>query len=163
MANRQRRLKSLDDNKKMITEETISKISEIARLHDEAFNHYQKYDGHAKSSDGAISLVISFGNVWERNADKQVEPKIGLEMYSYVVARDIPAYETYGSRTHWFDSVDQALEVVKEWHSIAMKFSMTDEEMQEMDKIAYDFIDKMAKSGKLKVIEVDNLESKDNI
>lgn len=145
----------------VISEENLVKIAEIAKLHDEAFNHYQKYDGHAKSSDGAISLVINFGNVWERNAS-QVEPKIGIELYSYVVARDTPSYDTYGNRTHWFDSIDEALSVMKEWHSIAMQFSMTDEEIAEMDKIAYDFVDKMAKAGKLKVVEVNKPDFKEN-
>lgn len=121
----------------MISQEDLDKIAEITRLHDEAFWHLHKYDGHAKSSDGAITIEIGFGNVWERQ-DSSVSPRVGVAIYSYVVASDTPSYPNFGSRNHYFESVDEALTVMKEWHAQAMSYQPTEEELKEADELASD-------------------------
>lgn len=121
----------------MISQEDLDKVAEIARLHDEAFWHLQQYDGHAKSSDGAISIEVEFGNVWERQ-DNPVKPHVAVAIYSYVVASDTPSYPNFGQRSHYFETVDQALEVMKEWHSKAMSYQPTEEDLKEIDELASD-------------------------
>lgn len=122
----------------MISQEDLDKIAEIARLHDEAFWHLHQYDGHAKSSDGSISLEIGFGNVWNRKdqQEKKLTPIVGVSIYSYVVASNTPSYQHLGGRHHYFETVDEALTVMKEWHEKALSYSPTEEELREMDNFA---------------------------
>lgn len=119
----------------MISDETLDKISEITRLHDEAFWHLHQFDGHAKSSDGSVQIHIEFGNVWERQ-DGPVQPRVSVAMYSYVVASDTPLYPSFGERNHYFETVDQALQVMKEWHKEAMAYQPTPEDLAEADEFA---------------------------
>ena len=121
----------------MISQEDLDKIAEIARLHDEAFWHLHQFDGHAKSSDGAISIEIGFGNVWERR-NSPVAPSIGVAVYSYVVASDTPSYPNFGQRNHYFETVDEALAVMKEWHGEAMAYNPSKEELDELEEFASD-------------------------
>ena len=119
----------------MISSEDLEKVKKITRLHDEAFWHLQQFDGHAKSSDGAVSIEVEFGNVWERQ-DGPVEPHVAVAIYSYVVASDTPSYPNFGQRSHYFETVDQALEVVTEWHAKAMSYNPSEEELKEIDELA---------------------------
>ncbi len=119
----------------MISDETLDKISEITRLHDEAFWHLHQFDGHAKSSDGSVQIHIEFGNVWERQ-DGPVQPRVSVAMYSYVVASDTPLYPSFGERNHYFETVDQALQVMIEWHKEAMAYQPTPEDLAEADEFA---------------------------
>jgi hypothetical protein len=121
----------------MISQEDLDKVAEIARLHDEAFWHLHQFDGHAKSSDGSISIEVEFGNVWERK-DSSVSPRIGLAIYSYVVASDTPSYPNFGQRNHYFETIDEALLVMKEWHQEAMSYNPSEEELNEVDEFASD-------------------------
>lgn len=121
----------------MISSEDLEKVKKITRLHDEAFWHLQQFDGHAKSSDGAVSIEVEFGNVWERQ-DGPVEPHVAVAIYSYVVASDTPSYPNFGQRSHYFETVDQALEVVTEWHAKAMSYNPSEEELKEIDELASD-------------------------
>jgi hypothetical protein len=125
----------------MISKEDLDKIAEIARLHDEAFWHLHQYDGHAKISDGNIKIEIGFGNVWDRNdqKEKSLTPIVGVTIYSYVVATNTPSYQHLGGRHHYFETVNEALQVVKEWHQKAMSYQPTAEELKELD----DFADEM--------------------
>ncbi len=84
------------------------KLIKIRKLLKEAYDHYFKYsDGHCKSSEGHIS--IDFGDYW---SDKNCELKItGVSIYSYVLGP---------SRSHYFDSLDEALDTVVQWHSDEM-------------------------------------------
>jgi hypothetical protein len=124
----------------MITEQDLANIKEITRLHDEAFWHLHQYDGHAKSSDGAISIEIGFGNVWERN-ESPVTPRVGVAIYSYVVASDTPSYPNFGQRNHYFETVEEALQVMKEWHAEAMSYQPTAEDLEEADAFAAEMWD----------------------
>jgi len=82
----------------------LAKLEEIHRLLDEAYRYYFEHgDGHCKSSEGHVS--VEFGNYWERQ-DKGLHVT-GVSVYSYVLGPN---------RTHDFDSLDQALEVVRSWH-----------------------------------------------
>ena len=49
--------------------ETADKLREIARLHDEAFDHAMQYDGHHKSSEGAIT--VHFTNRFDEGRDQE--------------------------------------------------------------------------------------------
>jgi hypothetical protein len=138
---------------KMITSEMLDKIDEIARLHDEAFWHLHQYDGHAKSSDGSISIEIGFGTVWTRKEQEKTQPSIGVAIYSYVVASDTPSYPSFGQRNHWFETVDEALTVMKEWHAKAMEYNPSPEELAEIDLFAAELWDSI--KDRVTVIEVD--------
>jgi hypothetical protein len=86
----------------------FQKLLEIRKLLKEAYDHYfHNSDGHCKSQEGHISL--EFGNYWE---DKKCEMKVtSISIYSYVFGH---------IRTHCYYSIDEALEVVKEWHKNEM-------------------------------------------
>lgn len=135
----------------MIDQATLDKIAEIARLHDEAFEHYQKYDSHAKSSDGAISIEIGFGTVWDRRREK-IQPSLGVSIYSYVVAAATPSYPNFGQRSHYFETVDEALTVMQEWHAKAMTYQPTEEELAEIDAFAAEMWDVI--KDKVEVVEI---------
>lgn len=119
----------------MITEQDLANVKEIARLHDEAFWWLHQFDGHAKSSDGSIQIDIEFGNVWERQ-EGPIQPRVGVAIYSYVVASSTPLYPNFGERNHYFESTDQALNVMREWHRVAMSYQPTEEELVEADEFA---------------------------
>jgi hypothetical protein len=125
----------------MITQEMLNKVAEITRLHDEAFWHLHQFDGHAKSSDGNISIEIGFGNVWNRKEEEKSSPSIGVSIYSYVVASETPSYPNFGQRSHWFETVDEALKVMREWHEKAMAYNPTEEELAEIDAFAMELWD----------------------
>jgi hypothetical protein len=128
----------------LIKESDLKKISEITRLHDEAFWHLHQFDGHAKSSDGHLELRFNFGTVWDRE-NGATSPRIEVDLYSYVVA-------TEGDRRHEFTSLDEALAIVKNWHKKALEYNPTAEEIAEMDKFAADMWN--AIKDKVTVIEV---------
>ena len=136
----------------MVTQEMLDKIAEITRLHDEAFWHLHQFDGHAKSSDGAINIEIGFGTVWNRKEKKQVTPSIGVAIYSYVVASSTPSYPNFGQRNHWFETVDEALKVMQEWHAKAMAYRPTEEELAEIDAFAAEMWDVI--KDKVEVVEI---------
>jgi hypothetical protein len=89
----------------------FNKLKKIRQLLKEAYDHYFKYsDGHCKRSEGHIS--IDFGDYW---SDKNCELKItGVSIYSYVLGP---------SRSHYFDSLDEALDTVIQWHEEEMKMT----------------------------------------
>ncbi len=124
----------------MISKEILDKIAEITRLHDEAFWHLHQFDGHAKSSDGSVQLHIEFGNVWERQ-EGPVDPRVSVAIYSYVVASNTPSYPNFGERNHYFETVDEALQVMTEWHRKAMKYNPSEDELREMDNFAAEMWD----------------------
>ena len=135
----------------MISQEMLDKVAEIARLHDEAFWHLHQFDGHAKSGDGAINIEIGFGTVWSRD-DKKTQPSIGVSIYSYVVASDTPSYPNFGQRNHWFETVDEALQVMTEWHAKAIAYNPSPEDLAEIDAFAAEMWD--AIKDKVEVIEI---------
>jgi succinate dehydrogenase/fumarate reductase flavoprotein subunit len=57
-------------------------------------------------------------------------------MYSYVVASDTPLYPSFGERNHYFETVNQALQVMIEWHKEAMAYQPTPEDLAEADEFA---------------------------
>jgi len=87
------------------------KLVELMCLHDEALEHLLKFDGHCKSSEGSVS--VHYTNSWDRRAGEWCLKVKGVEVYAYVVGP---------SRTHWFDSVDEALKEVRKWHAEAMAY-----------------------------------------
>jgi hypothetical protein len=134
----------------MLDEVFLNKIAEITRLHDEAFEHYQKFDQHAKISDGSVTVELHFGNVYERREAKgPIKPRISLGLYSYVVA--IPREEDYSAPSYYFDDADEALEAMAIWHARAMDFNPTAEEQAELDQFASELIENLLRSGKLKI------------
>ena len=91
-----------------MNDKNFQKLLEIRKLLKEAYDHYfDNTDGHCKSQEGHISL--EFGNYWE---DEKCELKItSVNIYSYVFGN---------SRSHCYDSLDEALEVVRRWHKDEM-------------------------------------------
>lgn len=141
----------------MILQEDVMKVQEIAELHDEAFWHLHQFDGHAKSSDGYIGFDISFGTVWDRR-EGPVTPRVGVRIYSYVVASETPSYPNFGERSHWFETLDEALVVMREWHAKAMSYNPTQEELDEIDNFALEMWDII--KDRVEIIEVTPEEEK---
>ncbi len=94
-----------------MNESNFNKLKKIRQLLKEAYDHYFKYsDGHCKSSEGSINL--EFGDYW---SDKDCECKItGISIYSYVLG---------SSRLHYFNTIDEALATVVQWHDEEMKMT----------------------------------------
>jgi hypothetical protein len=92
-----------------MTDTDFQKLLDIRKLLKEAYDHYfENTDGHCKREEGHIS--VEFGNYWE---DQECQMKItSVNIYSYVFG---------SSRSHYYDSVDTALEVVKAWHKEEME------------------------------------------
>lgn len=92
----------------LLTPEELSNLEEINRLLHEANAHSLEQDGHCKSAEGAISL--HFGNHWDRlNEEDRKSPSMSI--YSYLLGPH---------RNHDFDSITQALDVVRVWHKNEM-------------------------------------------
>lgn len=92
----------------------IEKLAEIIRLLDEAYDDYfARSDGYCKSSEGHVS--IDFGTYFDRAEGKPPLLVGGVDVYSYVLGP---------SRGHYFKTLDEALEAVREWHAdeLAMDF-----------------------------------------
>lgn len=107
-----------------MNQQDFNKLLLIRKLLKEAYDHYfdNDFDGSHKSQEGHIS--VEFGNYWE---DPNCEMKItSINIYSYVFG---------SSRSHYYDSVDTALEVVKAWHKEEME---TDYEEQRRLSKEYD-------------------------
>lgn len=118
------------------------KLKEIRRLLKEAYDHYFKHgDGHCKSAEGQIS--VHFGNYWDDKDDLVIR---SVEIYSYVFGPH---------RSHFFDSLDEALETVKRWHKDEMNY---DYEQAKKDEEEYwkEFYKKYPE----KKIEIINPEAK---
>jgi len=107
----------------MLTEQNKKDLVEIQRLLDEGLKHYLTYESHCKSSEGSVLLTFSFGNSWER-FEGPVEPTMMVSVYSYALGPH---------RNHEFDSIEEALAAVREWHEEEMNF---DPEAEGDDAIA---------------------------
>lgn len=102
--------------KYFITQDFLDKLTEIQRLLAEAYEHYfANSDGYCKSSEGAITISLP-AYFWREGEDR--EPAV--EVWSYVLGP---------SRSHWFDTIDAALETVREWHAAEMAATYEDEGM----------------------------------
>ena len=102
----------------------FQKLLEIRKLLKEAYDHVfeNDHDCSHKSQEGHIS--IEFGNYWE---DQKCEMKItSVNIYSYVFGN---------SRSHYYDTLDEALQVVVQWHKDEMN---TDYEEQRRLEKEYD-------------------------
>lgn len=128
----------------ILTQDDIDKLVEIQNLLDEGLAHYLTYEGHCKSSEGHVS--VNLGNSWDR---RNGENPITVEVYSYVLGP---------SRSHDFDSVDEALEEVRKWHAQEMAYDPDTEEnlaaAEEMTQAAREFIETMKDQGRLTIINV---------
>lgn len=106
-----------------LSPEDLEKVQEITRLHDEAFDHYQQFDGHAKSGDGWLSIELDFGTRWDRRRDGKATPRLIVHLYSYVVATESPLYPDYdGNSNYEFENLDEALAIMQDWHQMAMDY-----------------------------------------
>jgi hypothetical protein len=137
-----------------LSPEDLEKVQEITRLHDEAFDHYQQFDGHAKSGDGWLSIEMDFGTRWDRRRDGKTTPKLTVHLYSYVVATESPMYPNFdGSRNYEFATLDEALEVMQDWHKMAMDFNPGPDYVAENDEYFNKLWDIIKE--KIEVIEID--------
>ena len=97
----------------MFTEQEKQNLKEITRLLDEGLKHYLTYEGHCKSSEGYVGVTFSLGNSWER-FEEPVKPHISnVSVYSYALGPH---------RSHDFETIEEALEAVREWHEAEMSF-----------------------------------------
>jgi hypothetical protein len=135
-----------------MNKEDYEKLEEIQRLLDEAYDHYFKYESHAKSYEGKIA--VHFNNYWDRRKDSPGLKIDHIEISSYVFCRQ--------GRHEYFDTVDEALAAVQEWHKDEMAYDYQSDEAvamrQEMDDIAAEFINNMNEQGKLQVYLLGNEE-----
>lgn len=95
-----------------LNEQELADLSEILRLHDEAFRDYLERfgDGH-KSSEGAVE--VHFGNFWDRDGwdAPGAGGTVGVSIYSYALGP---------SRNHYFDSIAGGLAEMRLWHRAQM-------------------------------------------
>jgi len=89
-----------------ITEEHVRKFNQILDLLEEAYKAYFSVESHCKSSDGYAALAFP-PYFWREEEGTQP----GVDIYSYVLGPD---------RTHYFDTLDEALTEVKAWHEEMM-------------------------------------------
>ena len=113
----------------ILTTEDIEKLAEIQRLLDEGLEHYLTYESHCKSSEGYVTVTLS--NSWQRRAG---ENPIGVEVYSYALGP---------SRSHFFDSIDEALAEVQGWHKEEMAYVPDEDYEEAKTEIARNFIEAM--------------------
>lgn len=139
-----------------MTPDDYTKLQEISRLLNEAYDHYFQYEGHCKSSEGRIE--VSYGNLWDRQDNPDNLPIESIYIYSYVFCRD-GRYKTW-------NSVDAALEEVRGWHAEEMAYDFNSPEALEnqrlMDEMAAQFLEEMMNSGRLTVVEVGYDDDDDN-
>lgn len=121
-----------------LTREDIEKLEKIQDLLDEGLAHYLTYESHCKSSEGHVS--VSFGNSWERRDGKS---PVRVTVYSYVLSPE---------RSTDFESVDEALEAVMEWHAEEMAYTPPEDYEEKMQELAADFIEAMG--DRITIIEV---------
>lgn len=97
----------------VLTEQEMSDLGEILRLHDEAFKDYldRFNDGH-KSSEGAVE--VHFGNFWQRDGwdHPGASGTVGVSIYTYALGP---------SRTHYFDTIAEGLTQMQKWHRTHME------------------------------------------
>lgn len=130
-----------------MTKDEYEKLQEISRLLKEAYDHYFEYESHCKSSEGRIE--VSYGNLWEREDLDNLSIK-SIYIYSYVFCKD--------GRSKTWESIDEALEEVRQWHAEEMAYDFNSPEALEdrrlMDEISSDFMNEMIDSGRLTIIKV---------
>ena len=138
-----------------MTPSDYSKLQEISRLLDEAYDHYFQYEGHCKSAEGRIE--VSYGNLWDRQDNPDNLPIESIFIYSYVFCRD--------GRSKSWTSIDDALEEVRGWHAEEMAYDYNSPEALEnqrlMNEMAAEFFESMIDSGRLEVHYVDFSEDDD--
>lgn len=86
-----------------------AKLNYIRKLLAEAYEHYFSYEGHCKSSEGAIS--INYPPFFWREDGAAEEPSISI--YSYCLGPH---------RDHYFRTIDEAVEEVRKWHRDEMSY-----------------------------------------
>lgn len=94
-----------------MTDDFITKLEEIWRLLEEAYDHYFSHDSYCKSGEGTVEL--SYPNYFEMKDGKR-EPEVTI--WSYVLGP---------SRSHDFKNIDDALAEVRCWHKQEMEHDPT--------------------------------------
>ncbi len=121
------------------------KLEEIQRLLDEAYDHYFKYESHAKSYEGRVAVF--FNNYWDRREDGPGLKIKYIEIASYVFCRQ--------GRQEYFDTIDEALATVREWHKDEMAYDYNAPEVLEANKEVNEAInvwfDEMQSDGRLHI------------
>jgi hypothetical protein len=77
----------------------------LYKLH-KAWEDDPNKDGHCKSSEGYVGVIISYPNWFEADDYLNDEPRISCEVYSYLFGP---------SRLHNFNSLQEAWDEVKNW------------------------------------------------
>lgn len=63
-------------------------------------------DGHCKSSEGYVGLILSYPNWFETDDYLNAKPTVGCEVYSYLFGPH---------RLHQYDTLQEAWDNVKTW------------------------------------------------
>lgn len=126
------------NNPTILTQEDLDKLSEIQNLLDEGLEHYLTYESHCKSAEGYVSVSLS--NSWERRDNRN---PITVEVYSYALGPN---------RSHFFDSIDEALEEVRSWHKEEMAYVPDEDYEEAKTQMAADFIKAMG--DRITIIEI---------
>lgn len=92
-----------------VLEHQLAQLRELRELMDAAYAHYfDTTDGHCKGSEGYVA--VHFNTVHDRRAGEPFKiARVGV--YSYVLGPH---------RMHEFDSMEEALATVREWHAQEM-------------------------------------------
>lgn len=86
--------------------ELLKKIREhLFKLHTLWANNDDE-DGHHKSNEGYVGLILSYPNWFEAEDYLNDEPEVSCEVYSYLFGPH---------RLHQFESLEEAWEEVKTW------------------------------------------------
>lgn len=104
--------------------DTLAKLTELMRLHDEACQAAMALDGHCKSSEGQVEIRLT--DYFERRDGTAPLTVTGISVYAYVVGP---------SRMHHFNSLDEALAAVRRWHSLTMEEILQDEREREAEGV----------------------------
>lgn len=100
-----------------MTPEQQKSFLEIRRLLTEAYDDYfKRSDGYCKSSEGYVE--VRYPNYFDRDKFAPDEAR-GLGIYSYALGP---------SRMHDFDSFDEALSQVRQWHKTQLESDMSDDD-----------------------------------
>jgi hypothetical protein len=85
-----------------LDQDTKTKVEEIQKLLFEAYSHYFCFESHIKAGEGVISL--HFPSYLELR-EGVTEPSV--EIITYCLSKD---------KENHFESIDKALEAVRQWH-----------------------------------------------
>jgi hypothetical protein len=140
-----------------MNKEDYEKLEEIQRLLDKAYDHYFEHESHAKSYEGRIA--VHFNNYWDRREDGPGLNIKYIEISSYVFCRK--------GRHEFFDTIDEALSTVREWHKEEMAYDYNAPDVvagnEKLKKLAAQWVEEMESEGRLHIHMIGEEAKKDEL